>query len=196
MPLRALISSILISLTPSSTLLAVATTPAVSVASSYSLTTSTVFAFPTTTLDIPNSDGYVIAAWGTDKKQIENGQSTLQFVDDPFPNNPVPVNPSPQDASSPVLQITYPAGSVNNATGGGQFISTWNTSHGAPFETMLLTYELAFDTNFQWVKGGKLPGIRGGPSIAGCSGGKESTGTDCFSARVMWRTDGEGESTC
>lgn len=58
---------------------------------------------------------------------------------------------------------------------------------------MLLSYELAFDTNFQFVKGGKLPGVRGGPSTTGCDGGKEPNGTDCFSARLMWRKDAAGE---
>lgn len=59
---------------------------------------------------------------------------------------------------------------------------------------MLVSYELAFDADFDWVKGGKLPGIRGGPSLEGCSGGKEPTGTDCFSTRLMWRRDAAGES--
>jgi hypothetical protein len=58
---------------------------------------------------------------------------------------------------------------------------------------MMLSYELAFDEDFPWVKGGKLPGLRGGPDFVGCSGGNEPNGTDCFSTRLMWRTDGAGE---
>jgi hypothetical protein len=58
---------------------------------------------------------------------------------------------------------------------------------------MLLSYELAFDEGFDWVKGGKLPGLRGGPNPDGCSGGNEPNGTDCFSTRLMWRTNGAGE---
>lgn len=58
---------------------------------------------------------------------------------------------------------------------------------------MLLTYEVAFDADFDWVKGGKLPGLRGGQDEYGCSGGRAANGTNCFSSRMMWRTDGDGE---
>lgn len=47
------------------------------------------------------------------------------------------------------------------------------------------------DTSFH--QGGKLPGLRGGNDINSCSGGKHGDGTDCFSARLMWRGAGEGE---
>ncbi|KAK1218510.1 hypothetical protein PQX77_018836 [Marasmius sp. AFHP31] len=57
----------------------------------------------------------------------------------------------------------------------------------------MLSYDIAFDKDFEWVKGGKLPGLRGGPNSAGCSGGNRPTGRDCFSTRLMWRQDGAGE---
>jgi hypothetical protein len=58
---------------------------------------------------------------------------------------------------------------------------------------MMVSYELAFDSNFDWVKGGKLPGLRGGLNSTGCSGGNQADGLSCFSTRLMWRRDGEGE---
>jgi len=58
---------------------------------------------------------------------------------------------------------------------------------------MILSYEIAFDSNFNWVQGGKLPGLRGGPDVDDCSGGDQPNGTDCFSARLMWRKNGAGE---
>lgn len=67
----------------------------------------------------------------------------------------------------------------------------WNAS-GDAWESMMVSYEVAFDEGFDWVKGGKLPGLRGG-SANGCSGGSQADGSDCFSTRIMWRTDGEGE---
>lgn len=67
----------------------------------------------------------------------------------------------------------------------------WNTS-GDPWESMMVSYEVAFDKGFEWVKGGKLPGLRGG-SPNGCSGGNQADGTSCFSTRMMWRTSGQGE---
>lgn len=45
----------------------------------------------------------------------------------------------------------------------------------------------------RWNKGGKLPGLRGGPETHGCSGGNATDGTSCFSTRLMWRTSGSGE---
>ncbi len=60
--------------------------------------------------------------------------------------------------------------------------------------TMMVTYELAFDSGFDWVKGGKLPGLRGGLNSTGCSGGNQADGLSCFSTRLMWRRSGQGES--
>ena len=167
------------------------TTPASSIASQFSLTTSTSLAFPTATLSANDSVDFITQGWSLSKGHISNGDGDFDFIDDPFPNNQVPVNGDSSGSSSPVLRVLYPAGSFNNKTGGGQFYSLWNSS--TPFQSMLLSYEIAFDSGFNWVKGGKLPGLRGGPSLTGCSGGKEPTGTDCFSTRLMWRTNGEGE---
>ncbi|OCB90674.1 hypothetical protein A7U60_g2109 [Sanghuangporus baumii] len=170
-------------------------TPLSSVASQFSLTTSTSLPFPTATLSTNDSDDFVTSGWSLSKGHISNGQADLQFIDDPFPNNTVPISTSDDSTLSSengtVLRVTYPAGSFSNHTGGAQFYTLWNSS--TPLQSMLVSYELAFDSDFDWVKGGKLPGIRGGPSIEGCSGGKEPTGTDCFSTRLMWRTDAAGE---
>lgn len=168
-----------------------ATTPLASVASQYSLTTSTSLPFPTATSSTNDTDSFVVSSWSLSKGHISSGDSDLEFVSDPFPNNPVPVSDGPSSANNTALRVEYPAGSFNNQTGGAQFYTLWNSS--TPFQSMLLSYELAFDTNFQWVKGGKLPGLRGGPSVNGCDGGKEPNGTDCFSARLMWRKDAAGE---
>lgn len=167
------------------------TTPIASVATQFSLTTSTSLPFPSATLSANDTDDFVVSGWSLSKGHISNGQDDLQFIDDPFPNDQVPVSSGENSTNGTVLRVTYPAGSFNNQTGGAQFFTQWNSS--TPFQSMLLSYELAFDSGFDWVKGGKLPGIRGGPSTTGCSGGKEPTGKDCFSTRLMWRTDGAGE---
>ena len=49
--------------------------------------------------------------------------------------------------------------------------------------------QLMFGSEFDFVKGGKLPGLYGGGTS--CSGGAESE--RCFSTRFMWRRDGDGE---
>ena len=42
------------------------------------------------------------------------------------------------------------------------------------------------------VKGGKLPGLCGGPRSV--TGGRPANGKNGFSARLMWRADGRGEA--
>ncbi|KAJ6565448.1 polysaccharide lyase family 14 protein [Mycena vulgaris] len=55
-------------------------------------------------------------------------------------------------------------------------------------------YSIMFPQGFQFVKGGKLPGIYGGDdatTAVSCSGGRRDP--TCFSARIMWRPEGAGE---
>ncbi|KAJ7072314.1 polysaccharide lyase family 14 protein [Mycena amicta] len=162
-----------------------------SLAAKFGLTTSTTLPFPTATADSGDAQALLVSQWGLSKGRIQNGAGDISFVDDPFPNSPAPG--STTNSSGPVLQITYPAGSFSGDTGGAQFYNLWNTSESSGFQSMLLSYEVAFDEDFDWVKGGKLPGLRGGlPN--GCSGGSASDGSSCFSARLMWRINGAGEA--
>ncbi|KAK9767072.1 hypothetical protein K7432_003382 [Basidiobolus ranarum] len=57
----------------------------------------------------------------------------------------------------------------------------------------MISYEVGFPENFNWVKGGKLPGLFGGSADLGCTGGREANGYNCFSTRLMWREGGVGE---
>ncbi|EPQ57534.1 hypothetical protein GLOTRDRAFT_137841 [Gloeophyllum trabeum ATCC 11539] len=162
-------------------------------ASQYSLATSTSLAFPSATQSNSDTQSFLVSNWGLSKGRIQNGASDLQFVNDPFANDPAPGASSNPDVSGPVLQVTYPNGSYSHDTGGAQLYSLWNASDSS-FLSMMVSYEIAFDSGFDWVQGGKLPGLRGGPNPDGCSGGSNATdGSDCFSTRLMWRKQGEGE---
>lgn len=94
-----------------------------------------------------------------------------------------------------VLRVSYPAGSAspsvsrenNVALGGAQFYAELGIQ---PQTALHLSYDLRFSDNFDFVKGGKLPGLYGGD---GNSGGDIPNGTDGFSTRFMWRRDGDGE---
>ncbi|ORX38393.1 hypothetical protein BD324DRAFT_649765 [Kockovaella imperatae] len=97
---------------------------------------------------------------------------------------------SSSSSGDTVLRIEYPQGSYSNNTGGTQFNA--NPLNGT-FERMILAYDIYFSSDYQWVQGGKLPGLKGGPETFGCSGGSETDGTGCFSTRLMWRTNGMGE---
>ncbi|KAG6861776.1 hypothetical protein C0995_012280 [Termitomyces sp. Mi166 len=93
------------------------------------------------------------------------------------------------DAESSI-QLFYPAGSINPAqkpVGGAQFYATPLDLTGA--KNVSLGYSVFFPEGFDWVLGGKMPGLYGGH--AGCSGGNAAL--DCWSTRLMWRKAGKGE---
>ncbi|TNY18014.1 hypothetical protein DMC30DRAFT_381178 [Rhodotorula diobovata] len=87
-----------------------------------------------------------------------------------------------------VLRVAYPADSRD----GAQF-SMAVLDRDAGVQTALLKYEVAFDSGFSWIRGGKLPGLYGAAPGASslCSGGQHQS--SCFSARLMWRNRGAGE---
>ncbi|GAA5895928.1 hypothetical protein JCM8208_005127 [Rhodotorula glutinis] len=91
-----------------------------------------------------------------------------------------------------VLAVDYPPASRS----GDQFeMRVLGTKH-EPAQTALLKYEVAFDPTFDFVKGGKLPGLSGTSSSSGhgrtlCVGGRHLD--SCVSARLMWRPQGLGE---
>ncbi|KAG1736939.1 uncharacterized protein EDB91DRAFT_1238016 [Suillus paluster] len=79
------------------------------------------------------------------------------------------------------LQLLYPADSVNPSSkspGGAEFYATPLNLSDAKNVTM--EYSVFFPLDFDWVKGGKLPGLYGGHT--GCSGG--AAAEDCFSTRL------------
>lgn len=94
------------------------------------------------------------------------------------------------DNDTSIIQIFYPKGSINPARepqGGAEF-------YGSPVDisdasSVTFEYSVFFPADFDWVKAGKLPGLYGGHP--GCSGGNAAL--DCFSTRLMWRKDGQGE---
>jgi hypothetical protein len=166
------------------------TVPVASLASQYSLSTSTSLPFPTATLSNSDAQSFITSNWALSKGRIQDGASDIDFVDDPFPTKPAPDG---NNSSGPVLRVEYPAGSYqSNDQGGAQFYVMWNSS-GSAFQSMMVSYEITFDQDFPWVKGGKLPGLRGGPDPDNCSGGNQANGTNCFSTRLMWRPNGNGE---
>ena len=94
------------------------------------------------------------------------------------------------NATSSALQVLYPANSSNPSSspvGGGDFYAQPYDMSSA--SNMTLEYSVFFPVGFDFVKGGKLPGLYGGKE--GCSGGDAAT--DCWSSRMMWRKGGKGE---
>ncbi|KAF9438052.1 hypothetical protein BGZ76_010001 [Entomortierella beljakovae] len=131
-----------------------------------------------------SGDKYIVQNWDTTYKNIAIGGDDISFVPDPL------------NSTEQVLKINYPKGSyapsVGPIMGGTQFYAA-PFGHETPFEKMMVSYDVLFPTGFDWVLGGKLPGIYGGTPYHGCSGGLQSTGTSCLTMRYMWRQAGTGE---
>jgi len=161
------------------------------IASQYSLSTSTSFPVPSATQSNSDTQNTLLNQWSVSRGRIQQGSGNVAFVSDPFPNYQLPSSTAYPSPSGPVLEVTYAQDGYGSSGSGTQFYSLWNST-GDPFRTALLTYEVAFSSGFDWVKGGKLPGFRGGADNT-CDGGSASDGT-CFSTRVMWRKSGDGEA--
>jgi hypothetical protein len=86
-----------------------------------------------------------------------------------------------------VFRVDYAAGQIGPEKCG----VGWRQPLGT-LEAAQLTYTVRFGKDFDWVKGGKLPGLSGGPENV--SGGRPANGSNGFSARLMWRADGRGEA--
>jgi hypothetical protein len=92
------------------------------------------------------------------------------------------------------LRVHYPAGSSSTAhareghpIGGLEFNAALP---GTGHESVYFSYWIKFDDRFQWMRGGKLPGLCGGTCP---SGGARVTGSGGWSMRYMWRPNGAGE---
>lgn len=87
-----------------------------------------------------------------------------------------------------VLKFNYPMGSVGPHEGGAQ----WLASFSGGLEEVYFSYNLMFKPDFEWVLGGKLPGLGGGNNPGG---GRDMLWDDGFSARIMWSKDSGGDGT-
>lgn len=87
----------------------------------------------------------------------------------------------------PWLRVNFAPGKIGPAEGGAGW--RWPVGTHAAAE---LSYRLRFGEGFDFVKGGKLPGLCGGPENV--SGGHPANGSNGFSARLMWRREGRGEA--
>lgn len=88
------------------------------------------------------------------------------------------------------LRVAYTPGAIGPDKNGVSWrwpFAKWQAAR----ESAEFSYSIRFGPKFEWVKGGKLPGLCGGPENV--SGGHPATGTNGWSARLMWRAEGRGE---
>lgn len=110
--------------------------------------------------------------WNDPKRIMGVKSGRCEIVLDPF------------DQNKKVLKINYPKGKIGQEEdcGGAQWRLRFETCGKCTVE-----YKVMFPKDFNFVKGGKLPGLSGGTSPGG---GKKSDGSDGFSSRIMWREGG------
>ena len=85
------------------------------------------------------------------------------------------------------LAVSYPAGVHGTKLTGAQ----WQLEFDDEYEELFLSYRVKFKNGFDFVRGGKLPGLAGGTAPTGSS---PADGTNGWSGRMMWRTDFQGVS--
>ena len=94
------------------------------------------------------------------------------------------------------MEVTYPAGSYGS-DGSAAFLSDvqFGMNLSESYNELYVSYDIRFAEGFDFVRGGKLPGLCGSdvnesPGTGCNTGGGYPTGYDGWSARGMWREDG------
>jgi Polysaccharide lyase 14 len=98
---------------------------------------------------------------------------------------------TPDAPGGSMVRVAYPAGSASRrADGEDGGMQAYLTLPDGPRDELYLQYSVRFQPDFDFVRGGKLPGLYGG-TVTG--GQNIPDGTDGFSTRYMWRGGGDGE---
>lgn len=110
--------------------------------------------FPAPESSSTTASNDIVQKWSVANSNFFGASEDVSFVTDPFNTS----------ETGSVLQVLYNQGSfspkASTQTGGAEFFM--QPFGDQAFDKALLTYEIAFDTNFDWVMGGKLPGLYGG----------------------------------
>ena len=85
------------------------------------------------------------------------------------------------------LAAFYPADSYGTRGTGAQ----WPYDFDESYEEATLSYRVRFAPGFDFVRGGKLPGLAGGTAPTGST---QATGFNGWAGRLMWRTNFNGTS--
>lgn len=89
--------------------------------------------------------------------------------------------------SGSALATTYPEGEDGPRETGAQ----WRLAFDESYDEATLSYQVRFGAGFDFVRGGKLPGLAGGTSPTGST---QATGFNGWAGRLMWRTSFNGVS--
>ena len=95
-------------------------------------------------------------------------------------------DPDPSGSHGNVMQVFHAGNSVLRQNNSG---SQWRTNLGKQYDELYLAYDVFFTENPEFVLGGKLPGLMGGPVVH--AGGTSPDGTDGWSGRLAWKDGGK-----
>jgi hypothetical protein len=142
-----------------------------------------------------SSQGPAASAWSSNFERINWVSEWTPKQKGSFGLDNTTVEDDPQSPGGRFLRVRYYKGGASPSAsrrvgvkeGGAQLLGQLP---GGATDRAFLRYFVRFPSDFDFVKGGKLPGFYGGTNI---SGGHIPNGTDGFSTRFMWRTEGQGE---
>ncbi|KAL7415937.1 hypothetical protein BDY24DRAFT_250561 [Mrakia frigida] len=180
------------SITPTSTSIVIPTTSSTAMTSAAptTTTTSTSSVQPTST-----STSSFLSGWTSpESSSVPNLESIslATALASSKGTDPGDIVSSTPDGST-AMEANYLAG-VSASASGWSFYANHGQSALRSATEVVLTYKVWFAEDFDWVKGGKLPGLYGGiEGEYGCSGGEQADRDICWSARLMWRKNGMGE---
>ncbi|GAA5952460.1 hypothetical protein JCM21900_005317 [Sporobolomyces salmonicolor] len=151
-----------------------------SLASSYSMTPASVSTLTMPSAALPSASSalsYISSAW-----PFQKGSSDyLTFAEDPLGSG-----------GGTVVQVEYEKGSYSGTDDPGGGVGNLQLGvFGEGKNRAMVSHEVGFEQDFDFVQGGKLPGSYGGDMNAYCTGGQPTAA--CFSLRLMWRANGAGE---
>ncbi|KAI5987349.1 polysaccharide lyase family 14 protein [Pisolithus orientalis] len=115
---------------------------------------------------------------------------------------PPPIRPSSHPEPQLAWEARYPKGSCSPKTplpgGLGFYLAgpkTFSNALERGAGEAVFSYRMMLQKDWEWVKGGKLPGAYGGVGELAyrCSGGRQHDRCKCFNLRLMWRENGMGE---
>ncbi|RXK37991.1 hypothetical protein M231_04777 [Tremella mesenterica] len=174
------------------------------VQTSSSITSSTPASTPSTNSTTPSGNtgkmGAVMPLSTKDYWTTSTDSGNAMSFNDAL--NPLFAGKMPSSTTAPdgstALVATYPAGIYGLSGSGFNFYTEGIHSNVdvTSANEVLLSYSVFFEDGFDFNKGGKMPGFFGGTSLDSaktCSGGRQDGRSECFSARLMFRTNGMGE---
>ena len=109
------------------------------------------------------------------------------WLNPPWENRQIPpqIVQDPNDPENQAMQWNFPEGSLGPDEGGG----SWESPLGHSYDEIYFSYDVMFKPGFEFVLGGKLPGVGGGPKSSGA--GVKPAWDEGFTATLAFHPEGK-----